>query len=92
MLAPNPNDPRMDILMQTARKLVTRTLWIFLGFCLCAPKVHAYLDPGSGSMLVQILLAGVAGLAVAIKVFWRRILAFFGLVKDKKRDEGKPSS
>jgi hypothetical protein len=35
---------------------------------------EAYLDPNSGSMLIQLLLGGVAGLAVIIKLFWRRIL------------------
>lgn len=38
------------------------------------PPVEAYLDPGSGSMLIQLLLGGAAGLAVIVKLFWRRIL------------------
>ena len=33
----------------------------------------AYLDPGSGSMILQALLGGVAGLFVAIKMFGVRI-------------------
>jgi len=40
---------------------------------------QAYLDPGSGSMLIQLLLGGFAGLAVIIKLFWRRILDVLGL-------------
>ena len=36
-----------------------------------------YLDPGSGSLLVQLLAAGVLGGAgILLKVFWRRIKAF----------------
>jgi hypothetical protein len=38
------------------------------------PPVEAYLDPGSGSMLIQLLLGGVAGVAVILKLYWRRIL------------------
>ena len=68
------------------------TLWIFLGFCVLAPNAHAYLDPGSGSMMVQLLLAGVAGIGVALKVYWRRVRAFFGKSKDQGRQKGKPSS
>lgn len=34
-----------------------------------------YLDPGTGSMLLQVILGGVAGAAVAVKMFWHRILA-----------------
>ena len=35
-------------------------------------RVDAYLDPGSGSMLVQLLLGGVAGAAVIMKLGWER--------------------
>ena len=40
-------------------------------------KPTAYLDPGSGSMLIQILLAALLGAGVAVKIFWRNIKAFF---------------
>lgn len=33
----------------------------------------AYLDPGTGSMLAAAVVAGVAGAAVAVKVWWRRL-------------------
>jgi hypothetical protein len=36
---------------------------------------HAYLDPGTGSMLLQLLVGGAAGAAVLVKVFWRRLLS-----------------
>lgn len=39
----------------------------------------AYLDPGSGSMLLQLILAGLIGAGIAIRVFWRRILGIFGI-------------
>ena len=38
---------------------------------------QAYLDPGSGSLLIQIIIAGILGLLVAIKLYWSRIVAFF---------------
>jgi hypothetical protein len=41
-------------------------------------RVDAYLDPGSGSMLVQLLLGGVAGAAVILKLAWHRIRGLFG--------------
>lgn len=40
---------------------------------------YAYLDPGSGSMLLQVLLGGIAATAVLAKIFWQRILEFFGI-------------
>lgn len=33
----------------------------------------AYLDPGSGSMIVQAVVAGAAGVAVVGKVGWKRL-------------------
>lgn len=33
----------------------------------------AYLDPGSGSMLMAAMVAGFAGVAVTVKVWWRRL-------------------
>jgi hypothetical protein len=38
----------------------------------------AYLDPGSGSMLIQLLLGGVAGAAVILKLGWHRLRDTFG--------------
>ena len=36
-----------------------------------------YLDAGTGSMLVQMAVAGVAGVAVFLKVFWAKVTAPF---------------
>jgi hypothetical protein len=37
-----------------------------------------YLDPGSGSLLIQLLAAGLlGGIGLLLKIFWGRIKAFF---------------
>ena len=37
-----------------------------------------YLDPGSGSLLVQLIAAGLLGsIGLLVKIFWGRIKAFF---------------
>ena len=46
-------------------------------------QVDAYLDPGSGSMLVQLLLGGVAGAAVIMKLGWERFKDMFRSSKSK---------
>lgn len=52
-------------------------------------SVLAYLDPGSGSMILQVLLGGVAGVAVSIKMFGKRIFRVLAFWKrDKDSDEG----
>jgi hypothetical protein len=45
--------------------------------------VFAYLDPGSGSMLVQLLVGGVAAVAVSAKLYWHRILTLLRIRKDE---------
>jgi len=40
-------------------------------------KNSAYLDPGSGSFLLQLLLAAILGGAVAIRSQWARIKKLF---------------
>jgi hypothetical protein len=51
-------------------------------FIFMAPaSSFAYLDPGSGSMLLQIILGGVAGLVVVCKLYWGRFLSLLGIRK-----------
>lgn len=38
-----------------------------------SPAVYAYLDPGTGSMLIQILIGFFAGLLLFFKNFWRSL-------------------
>jgi hypothetical protein len=41
-------------------------------------KQAAYLDPGSGSFLLQMLIASLLGLGVAAKIYWNKIKGIFG--------------
>jgi hypothetical protein len=54
-------------------------------------QVDAYLDPGSGSMLVQLVLGGVAGAAVIVKLGWQRLLGMFRSPR-ASRGEGAPQT
>lgn len=52
----------------------------------------AYLDPGSGSMLLQMLLAGLAGVIVFLKFQGRRLMSLFsGRSKSATPDDSGPS-
>ena len=50
-----------------------------------APTASAYIDPGTGSLIVQIIIAGVLAASVSIKVFWKRIKAFFAAIASRKK-------
>jgi len=45
-----------------------------------------YIDPGTGSLMLQLLLGGLASAWVIAKLFGRRLLTFFGIGK-KESDQ-----
>ena len=49
----------------------------FLLLGLFSGSASAYFDPASGSILLQGLLAGLAGLLLTVKIFFARIKDFF---------------
>jgi hypothetical protein len=48
----------------------------------------AYVDPNSGSMLLQVILGGAAGIALIVRLYWRRFLSLIGLrERETTRDD-----
>lgn len=60
-------------------------LMIVFSLVFAVEPAFAYLDPGTGSMLLQVILGGIAAVGVAIKLFWYKIRAALGF---KKKDPG----
>jgi hypothetical protein len=55
--------------------------------------LFAYLDAGSGSMIIQLLLGGFAAVAVTIKLWWRRLLRFLRIRRaEPAGSEASPTS
>ena len=57
------------------------------GLCYAAPA-FAYLDPGTGSIILQGLIAGIAGALVVGKLYWERIKQFFARLLSRGKNEG----
>ena len=58
-----------------------------------------YLDPGSGSFLIQLLIAAIAGISIAIGANWSKVKRLLGKKKGKTGtddedddDEQQPSA
>jgi hypothetical protein len=49
----------------------------------------AYIDPGTGSLILQILLGGVAGLWMIIKLFGHRIKTLLGFKSKEEPEDPK---
>ena len=66
------------------------TILLFLYFYLAIPgNAHAYLDPGSGSYFLQLLLAGLLGATFMIKTFWIRLKGFFVNLFHKSQEDAR---
>lgn len=46
-----------------------------------------YLDPGSGSILIQLILAALLGLGVFIRSQWSRIKKLLGIKSEQVNEE-----
>jgi hypothetical protein len=54
-------------------KLANIVLVASVLFGISVAPAHAYLDPGTGSILLQLLLGGFAGLVLVIKLYYQNI-------------------
>jgi hypothetical protein len=56
-------------------------LCLIIGLIVYTSPAYAYLDPGTGSMLLQGLIAGLAVTISFLSIYWQKVKAFF--VKQK---------
>ena len=65
-------------------RLALRVVLLLPASCLSmASPAQAYLDPGTGSMLVSAVIGVAAAVGLAVKMFWYRMV---GLFRAKKGD------
>ncbi len=56
-------------------KFVRLLTILFVSLCYSQSAI-AYLDPGTGSLLLQMLIAGIIGAMYTIKLYWYRLKIF----------------
>jgi hypothetical protein len=70
-------------------------VWIVFVTCMLVLGIqdtaHAYLDPGTGGLLFQFLIAIVVGSMFFIKTIWRTFLGFFGIGRSSEEDTPDPT-
>jgi len=47
----------------------------------------AYLDPGTGSFIIQLIIGGLVGIGVVVKMFWSNIVNIFNKGKNDPTNE-----
>ncbi len=70
-------------MIRTSSKLAV----VLFGWLALEAPVSAYLDPGSGSMLLQVLLGGFAAVGVIVRLYWNRWTSWFRR-PDRPEDAG----
>jgi hypothetical protein len=57
--------------------MILRITLVLVACLSIASPAYAYLDPGTGSMLNSAVLGVAAAVALAVKMFWYRLIGFF---------------
>ena len=70
--------PKIDI------NTIITTLTILI---LITRNTYAYIDPGSGSMILQVIIAAVLGTITVIKIYWNKVKSIFSRKSDNKKAE-----
>jgi len=61
---------------------------LVLGAGLLPVAAAGYIDPGTGSYVLQIAIAALVGVAFSVKVFWRKIATFLRKTFRSKKGGG----
>jgi uncharacterized membrane protein len=59
----------MRFIHSTCLLVAITVFWPILAF--------AYIDPGTGSILIQGIIAAIAAIGVTLKLYWHRFVALF---------------
>ena len=64
-------------------------LCLIVGLISYTSPAYAYLDPGTGSMLIQGLIGGLAVVMSLLSIYWQKVKAFFGKKETNKSTADK---
>ena len=53
-------------------------------------KAFAYLDPGTGSIILQAILGFIAATVASISIYWEKFKSLISKLFDKKKENKKP--
>lgn len=78
--------------MRIISRAITRATATAALLAITTVNAHAYLDPGTGSIILQGLIAAFAAVAVTARIYWRKITDFLRdpLSRRQEQDEDEP--
>ena len=73
--------------MEKCSKLSGLTAVVLLVIGMLPVQAYAYLDPGTGSFVLQMLIAGLLGAMLYVKLAWANVKMFFNRLLSKEEPE-----
>ena len=62
------------------------SLVVFAVLVLWAENAYAYLDPATGSLFLQAVVAAIAGVALVLRTYWDRFKGFFARILSRSAE------
>ena len=59
--------------MKENRLFIMLTMTIFLMGGFVISDAYAYIDPGSGSLIIQMIIGALVGTGITLKIYWHKI-------------------
>ena len=73
------------------KRLTSFSLLSLAALLISSGDAYAYLDPGTGSILLQGLIAGIAAASVVVGGYWSKVKAFFSSGPKGRKAQGRPA-
>ena len=74
--------------MKHSKYLANSVVFALLLVLASTREAHAYIDPGTGSYVIQLIIAALVGVGFAIKIYWGRIKGFFSRSPSGEQEPG----
>ena len=71
------------------KKKINKSIFVIIFSLLFSTNSYAYIDPGSGSIILKAILAEFEGAGTEITIYWKKVKLFFSKIFKKKDNERK---
>jgi len=75
--------------LRSARHTDALTLIPILALLLFANEAHAYIDPGTGSLILQLIAGAFLGSLMTVKIWWYRMTGFVSRIFRMEDEESE---
>jgi len=67
--------------------MIKNSIFLLITYFMLSVNAYAYLDPGTGSIILQALIAAIALVGSYLGFYWRKVKDFFKKLSKKKSDK-----